>query len=240
MSDIKNVLFSLGKNKMPSPDGFGFLFYKKSWDIIGSDITKAILDFFNKGKLLKQLNHTSISLIPKTSNPTSIQHFRPISCCSTLYKTIAKVIARCLKLVLPDLVANNQGAFIPRRSIRHNSLLCQKLLNRYNRSSSSPRCAIKVDIRRAFDSINHSFILNALAAFGFPAKFVQWVRLCITIASFSININGSLEGCFKGRKGLRQDCLLSPYLFVIVIEYLSRLIKVKTRDPNFNFHPKCN
>ncbi|GJV13950.1 putative reverse transcriptase domain-containing protein [Tanacetum coccineum] len=63
--EIKSVMFSMGDDRAPGPDGFTAAFFKKAWDVVGGDITCAIRDFFSNGKLLKELNHTIISLIPK-------------------------------------------------------------------------------------------------------------------------------------------------------------------------------
>ncbi|KAH0743029.1 hypothetical protein KY290_031022 [Solanum tuberosum] len=63
--EVKQAMFSIDKNKSPGPDGYGSDFFQAAWGIIGKDVTKAILEFFHIGKLLKQLNATMISLIPK-------------------------------------------------------------------------------------------------------------------------------------------------------------------------------
>lgn len=76
--------------KAPGPDGYGSFFFKKAWNIVGDDLCKAGEEFFFSGKMLKQWNHTSIILIPKSKNASKVHEFRPISCCSTFYKIIQR------------------------------------------------------------------------------------------------------------------------------------------------------
>ena len=92
--EIQNFIKSMGNDKAPGPDGMPIEFYKKYWDIVGPLVTKAVKNFFISGKLLRQTNHTFIALIPKKDNPTTTNHYRPISLCNTIYKIIAKMISK--------------------------------------------------------------------------------------------------------------------------------------------------
>lgn len=79
-------------SKAPDLDGFGSLFYRDAWHIIGNDVLDAVLNVLNHGKLLKELNHIVITIVLKTKCPLKVSEFKPISCCNTLYKCITKVI----------------------------------------------------------------------------------------------------------------------------------------------------
>ncbi|GJT00924.1 sodium/hydrogen exchanger 6 [Tanacetum coccineum] len=109
--EVKSVIFSMGDDRAPGPDGFTADFFKKAWDMVGGDITCAVRDFFSNGKLLKELNHTIISFIPK-------------------------IIANRVKEGLGDIVSINQSAFVPGRRIYDNILLTQKLIRNYHRRCS--------------------------------------------------------------------------------------------------------
>lgn len=71
-NDVKEAMWQIGGDKAPGPDGYSSQFFKDTWDIVRDDICDAVLDFFNKGKMLKQLNTTTITLIPKVKNPTNM------------------------------------------------------------------------------------------------------------------------------------------------------------------------
>ena len=78
--EVKKAMFSIGENKAPGPDGYTSAFFKHSWDVVGDQVTNAVLDFFENGQMLKQINHTIIALIPKKDSPNSVLDYRPISC----------------------------------------------------------------------------------------------------------------------------------------------------------------
>ena len=102
---VKMALFAIESSKTPVPDGFGAGFFKHYWELIKNDFYRCITEFFRSGKLLKHLNHTFIALIPKRDNPTETHHFRPISLCNTLYKTISKIMVNRLRPLLNKLVS---------------------------------------------------------------------------------------------------------------------------------------
>ncbi|XP_062118853.1 uncharacterized protein LOC133832541 [Humulus lupulus] len=107
--EVKEAIFSIPGLKAPGPDGFGSCFYQDNWDLGCSDVVSTVLSFLRSGRILKAINTTTITLIPKSSCPRSVSDFRPISCCNVIYKAASKVICVRLRQILPDLIAENQG-----------------------------------------------------------------------------------------------------------------------------------
>ncbi|XP_019246442.1 PREDICTED: uncharacterized protein LOC109226094 [Nicotiana attenuata] len=134
--EVKGAIFQIDGNKSPGPDGYGSGFYKAAWKIVGWDVTATVIEFFQNGHFLKQLNSTVIALIPKVEAPEEASQYRPISCCNVLYKCISKLICNRLKVVVNQLVADNQSAFVQERSMLHNVLICHDILRHYNRKIS--------------------------------------------------------------------------------------------------------
>ncbi|XP_039067051.1 uncharacterized protein LOC120212942 [Hibiscus syriacus] len=188
-----------------------------------------------KASLFRQ----AIALVPKTLNDGIAKDFRPISCCLVVYKTITGIIVARLACYFPGMILPNQSAFIKGRSIVDNTLLAQEIVRGYSRSSLSPRCTLKIDLRKEFDSVSWDFLMNVLASLGLPGRFRDWITACVTGARYSVAFNGSLVGFFKGKRGIRQGDPLSPYLFVLIMNVLSHLLNVAAKEGLTRFHPKC-
>ena len=116
-------------------------------------MTQAIRAFFESGKLISEINNTTIALIPKIPNLVKVGDYRPISSCNTIYKCIAKIIANRIKAVLHDLIDPVQFAFVHVRRIFDNFFLSQEIMRGYHKESPVPKCAMKVDIMKAYDTV---------------------------------------------------------------------------------------
>jgi hypothetical protein len=99
---------------------------------------------------------------------------------------------------------------VPGRRIGDNILLAQELLRNYHRNSGSPRCALKVDFQKAYDTVRWDLFIATLRTLGFPGIMLQWIRECISTTRFSISINGELNGFFPGKGGFDKVILCRP------------------------------
>ncbi|GJV92190.1 RNA-directed DNA polymerase, eukaryota, reverse transcriptase zinc-binding domain protein [Tanacetum coccineum] len=238
--EVKNDMFDINDAKAPGPDGYTTRFYKSAWSVIGKDVCKAVQEFFIKGKLLGEVNATLISLVPKMQNPNKVFDFRPIACCNVIYKCISKIVTNRIKGVLGKLVNKSQSAFIAGRQITDNILLAQELFKGYNRKQKIKRVAFKIDLQKAYDTIDWSFLKIVLEQFGFPERMVNWIMVCVSTTKFSININGEREGYFSDGRGLRQGDPMSPYLFTLIMEVFSLILERNIdRNNEFKYHHGC-
>ncbi|XP_056841874.1 uncharacterized protein LOC130495007 [Raphanus sativus] len=240
VEEITKLMFSLNPNKAPGPDGLTSGFFKASWSLLGVECVTSIQTFFNSGFLPKATNSTILSLVPKFTGASKVSDYRPISCLNTLYKVISRLLVRRLKPILQNLILPNQTAFVEGRLLVENTVLASELVNGYHKNRGSKRITIKVDIAKAFDTLSWDFLFAALESLELPAPFVRLLRACICTPSFMVGYNGTVSGYFKGKRGLRQGDPLSPYLFVIAMNYLSLMLDKEARSGYLSYHHQCH
>jgi len=153
-AEIKNAVFSIDSNKTPGSDGFGAGFFKRYWETIQYELVNCILEFFKNGKILKEINHTFITLIPKTDRPSQTNHFRLVSLCTTIYKIIAKILVNRMRPLLDKLISPVQSAFVPGRSIHDNILLTHEIMHKFKTlKNKTSWVAMKLDMKKAYDRL---------------------------------------------------------------------------------------
>lgn len=136
-AEIKLALFHIGDDKALGPDGYTWAFFMKIWETVGSNVYSAVNEFFTSGQILKNLNHTYISLIPKKTHNPTISYYHPIACTNVFYKMITKILANMMNCFLGKLVNPCQTAFVKGQNITDNFLLAQELIRNYMNGRSS-------------------------------------------------------------------------------------------------------
>ena len=136
-----------------------------------------------------------------------------------LYKWLAKVLANRLKGCLSKVISKAQNAFVEDMQILDAVLVVNEVIDSIVRGNSSA-IMCKLDLEKAYDHVNWSFLISVLTKMGFGKRWIKWISWCISSTSFSVMINGSPFGFFQSSRDLRQGDPLSPY-FVIVMEAFS-------------------
>uniref|UniRef100_A0A803PRV9 Reverse transcriptase domain-containing protein n=1 Tax=Cannabis sativa TaxID=3483 RepID=A0A803PRV9_CANSA len=192
--EIKQVVFALYPLKSLGPDGFSGIFYRKYWRIVGVKVCEMVQGFFEEGSVCAKLNDTFLCLLPKVTSASR-------------------------------LVSPFQSAFIPGRWIAECPIMAQEVLHSLKRKKGKHGVmAVKTDMSKAYDRLEWNFLHRVLKANGFSEKVCKIIMSCVTSVSYSVLLNGAPLAPFNPKCALRQGDPLSPFLFILCSEVLSKLI----------------
>lgn len=226
--EISLALWSLKPSKAPGPDGLHAGFFQRYWLIVGESIKTEVKNIFSSGTVPNYLNKTLITLIPKCRSPESLNNYRPIGLCNTVYKLVTKIIVAKMRPTLSNFVSPLQTAFVPGRKGVDNAIIVQELIHTMSQKKGKEGfMAIKIDLEKAYDRLEWKFIKDTLTLFKFPTNLIALIMSCVTSSSISVLFNGGALDPFLPSRGIWQGYPLSPYLFILCMEILGAFITEK-------------
>ena len=159
LHETKQTVFDMNPLKSLGSDGMPGLFFKKFCSIVGEQVIKVVSSFFRDKRMLRELNHTYITLISKTQDACKFSQFRPISLCNFCYKVITRILVAKLRPILSMLIDPALVTFVPNRNIVENTLLAQEVVHTFSQTKKKQGyLGLKIDFQKAYDRMEWSFL----------------------------------------------------------------------------------
>jgi len=169
--EVKHVVFDLNGDAAPGPDGYPGYFYQHFWRIISHDVVNSTQYFFQHNYIMPNLNSNLLILIPKVHGADKLNNFRPIALANFQFKLITKILADRLGVIASKIISIHQRGFIPGRHIHDCIMTASEAVNLLHKKAYGGNLALKIDVRKAFDTVNWKFLIHVLQCFGFTQVF---------------------------------------------------------------------
>lgn len=229
--EVFRALMTLGPNKAVGPDGFNAGVIQENWAHFGPAMLNKVRLFFESGQMPACIAQSNMVLIPKKDDVVKVSDFCPISVCNVLYKLISKILTMRLKPYIGLCISRAQSVFLLGREISEDVILLKEVLHSFGLSNyRNKEFCLKLDLSKAFDIMDWEFIESLLPIYKFPPRFAKWIMGCVKSAQFTIVLNGKGDGFLSPNSGLRQRCSLSPYMFILGMDVLSRSLQFQVKN----------
>ena len=229
IDEVGKALFSLDNDASPGIDGIPSCWYKTFYLKIKFMLFNCLENTIERGEMGVTQRQGVISMLHKGKDlcKYKLKNWRPITITNCDYKILSKCIANRLHHVLGSIIDVSQSGFMKGRSICDHIRLIDDIINLSNKFNA-PGMVVSLDFEKAFDSISKQIIVDSLSYFNFGQNFIKMVSTLLNNSESCVQNGGLLTQWISVDRGIRQGCVLSPLLFLIVLEIMA--IKLRNSE----------
>ena len=224
--ELLAVLKDLPTGKSPGPDRIPNKLYKT----LALTLAPLLVEVFNESKKEGSLHPTCIegliSVLYKKKDRDDPRNYRPVTLLNGDYKILTRILTRRMNTAVLQFVSPQQNGFVPGGFLPENIMLL-KLLQAHIEKEDEEAFYVFLDMEKAFDRCSWEFLKEGLHAIGFDDSFIDYISLFYSHEhppTRRINMNGHVGPAFPLNSGVAQGCPISPLLFLVITEPLTRLI----------------
>lgn len=230
--EIELALETQRDDKAPGPDGVNNEILKQAKQAIIPTLKEIFNDIIKTETIPQQWTKSNIILLYKKGDQFDIGNYRPISLMPNLYKIFAKILLKRIEGKLDEQQPIEQAGFRKNFSVLDHIHTVRQIIAKYEEYQLVYYLAF-VDYSKAFDSLIHSNIWEALKHQGIEQKYIRLIRNVYKNSSACIQLEKKGDS-FKIEKGVRQGDPLSPKLFCAVLEMIFRRFEWESMGLNID------
>ena len=219
-SEIIKAIKSLSKGKTAGPDGLSNDFYIDYQESITPILQLLFQHILDNEIYPTSFQYSYILPIKKNHDSSNAMDYRPISLLNSDYKIFTKILKTRLENIMKTIISPHQGGFVPKRRIEERIHLMLSKIYSLQQNKSHPGVIILLDIAKAYDSVNRTYLFELLQIYGFPIKFINLIKKMHCQTRYSFIVNGITAKSSESSSGIRQGCPLAPFLFLMAMEPL--------------------
>ncbi|KAL3679807.1 hypothetical protein R1sor_022763 [Riccia sorocarpa] len=217
LQELHTAALELGRNKAPGPDSLPVEFFLIFWQTAGPTLLRLAEEGLQNAHLPPFFTQGDIVLLPKEGEQDLLQNKRPITLLNAGYKIIAKMLQSRLAPVLKAVVSWEQNAFMQGRNLHATVFMCNQAVWEA-KTNGVDSTLLKVDFKKAFDSLSWDFLFKTMHKMGFGDKFVKCIKALTSSATSTVIVNKTRSRPVQIGRSVRQGCPISPSLFIIAMQ----------------------
>ena len=225
-AEVRESMARMVSGTAPGPDGVPVELFKRSGEHFVPVLARLFSAVGTERKSPPGFTDGAIITLPKGGDATQPGNYRPITLLNTDYRLLAKVLADRLLVSMGSVVDPAQTAFLRERRIGDNIMLLQ-LLPHSLAAQNRTAVAAFLDVAKAYDTVDRSFLQRVMAAMGAGPALASWVATLLHDTRARAVVNGFASGLHPFAAGVRQGCPLSPLLYLFVGEALLRFLRAR-------------
>ncbi|KAJ4438158.1 hypothetical protein ANN_14097 [Periplaneta americana] len=218
--EIRSALEGAPKNTAPGPDGLTYQVYKNHWRLVKEYLIELMNYILDTGSVIDGFSDGVVTLIPKTTNPTIVSEYRPITLLNINYKLFMKVLGNRLKPAFRNIFEIGQTCGVPEKSIIHNLATIRDTVLHFEEHHDDKGALLSVDFNKAFDRVNHLYLQRVMECLCILNKIISVIKNIYRTAHSRIQVNGFFTQRIPIQASVRQGCPLSMFLFALRVEPL--------------------
>ncbi len=196
IEEIKEAIKQTKPNKSPGSDGLTHEFYKTFIEVLTPILWELYKSMEERGEVPESMSLGVISILYKNKGSRlKLENYRPLSLLNTDYKILTKVFANRIKEIVGSIISPSQAYSIPGRDITDTVCTIRDVVDSMGKDGEGG-LILCMDLNKAFDRVEHSFIEQVMRRFGFGERILRWIHLLYSNSKSCVKINGVLTITF--------------------------------------------